>query len=80
VGAGQKAGSLSHQEPADGTGLSKSAVLGAVRPLKRRKLLCRAEESGRYPGLSSRTLSAPAQVALKSRSVPDGSHEGYPET
>jgi hypothetical protein len=30
---------LSHQQLAEGTGLSKSAVQGAVRLLKRRKLL-----------------------------------------
>jgi hypothetical protein len=39
VGAGQRVVSLSHQQLADGTGLSKSAVQGAVRLLKRRKLL-----------------------------------------
>jgi hypothetical protein len=39
VGAGQRAVSLSHQQLADGTGLSKSAVQGAVRLLRRRKLL-----------------------------------------
>jgi hypothetical protein len=39
VGAGQKVASLSHQEMAEGTGLSKSAVQGAVRLLKKRKLL-----------------------------------------
>ena len=39
VGAGQKVVSLSHQQMAEGTGLSKSAVQGAVRLLKRRRLL-----------------------------------------
>jgi hypothetical protein len=39
VGAGQRVLSLSHQQLAEGTGLSKSAVQGAVRLLKRRKLL-----------------------------------------
>jgi hypothetical protein len=39
VGAGQKVASLSHQQMAEGTGLSKSAVQGAVRLLKKRKLL-----------------------------------------
>jgi hypothetical protein len=39
VGAGQKVASLSHQAMSEGTGLSKSAVQGAVRLLKRRKLL-----------------------------------------
>lgn len=39
VGAGQKVASLSHQQLAESTGLSKSAVQGAVRLLKRRKLL-----------------------------------------
>jgi hypothetical protein len=39
VGAGQKIVSLSHQQMAEGTGLSKSAVQGAVRLLKKRKLL-----------------------------------------
>ncbi|HZR29008.1 MAG TPA: helix-turn-helix domain-containing protein [Terriglobales bacterium] len=39
LGAGQRAVSLSLQEMAEGTGLSKSAVQGAVRLLKRRKLL-----------------------------------------
>lgn len=42
VGAGQKTLSLSHQQLAEGTGLSKSAVQGAVRLLKRRKLLSAA--------------------------------------
>lgn len=42
VGAGQKVVSLSHQQLAEGTGLSKSAVQGAVRLLKRRKLLSAA--------------------------------------
>ncbi len=39
VGAGQRVVSLSHQQLAEGTGLSKSAVQAAVRLLKRRKLL-----------------------------------------
>jgi hypothetical protein len=39
VGVGQRAASLSLQQLAEGTGLSKSAVQGAVRLLKRRKLL-----------------------------------------
>jgi hypothetical protein len=39
VGAGQRVAALSHQQIAEGTGLSKSAVQGAVRLLKRRKLL-----------------------------------------
>jgi hypothetical protein len=39
VGAGQKVASLSHQEMAEGTGLSKSAVQGAVKLLRKRKLL-----------------------------------------
>jgi hypothetical protein len=39
VGAGQRVASLSLQQLAEGTGLSKSAVQGAVRLLKRRKLL-----------------------------------------
>ena len=39
VGAGQRAVTLSHQQLAEGTGLSKSAVQRAVELLKRRKLL-----------------------------------------
>jgi len=39
LGEGQRAVQLSHQQLAEGTGLSKSAVQGAVRLLKRRKLL-----------------------------------------
>ena len=39
VGAAHKVAPLSHQEMAEGTGLSKSAVQGAVKLLKRRKLL-----------------------------------------
>jgi len=39
---GQKVVSLSHQQLAEGTGLSKSAVQGAVRLLKRRQLLSAA--------------------------------------
>jgi len=39
LGAGQKAVTLSYQELADGTGLSKSAVQTAVRLLKRRRLI-----------------------------------------
>ena len=39
VGAGQKVVSLSLQQLAEGTGLSKSAAQSAVRLLKRRKLL-----------------------------------------
>ena len=39
LGAGQKVASLSYQEIADGTGLSKSAVQSAVRLLKRRRLI-----------------------------------------
>lgn len=42
MGVGQKVVSLSHQQLAEGTGLSKSAVQGAVRLLKRRKLLSSA--------------------------------------
>lgn len=42
VGVGQRGVSLSHQQLAEGTGLSKSAVQGAVRLLKRRKLLLAA--------------------------------------
>ena len=38
-GAGEKVVPLSYQEMAEGTGLSKSAVQGAVRLLRRRKLL-----------------------------------------
>lgn len=39
LGAGHKVISLSHREISEGTGLSKSAVQGAVKLLKRRKLL-----------------------------------------
>ena len=39
LGEGHKAASLSYQEMAEGTGLSKSAVQSAVRLLKRRKLI-----------------------------------------
>ena len=39
LGADEKAVSVSLQQLAEGTGLSKSAVQGAVRVLKRRKLL-----------------------------------------
>jgi hypothetical protein len=39
LGAGQKAVALSYQEISEGTGLSKSAVQGAVRILKRRRLI-----------------------------------------
>jgi hypothetical protein len=39
LGAGQRVVSLSHQQLAESTGLSKSAVQGAVRLLKRRRLL-----------------------------------------
>ena len=39
IGAGHKVVSLSLQEMAEGTGLSKSAVQGAVRLLRKRKLL-----------------------------------------
>ena len=39
LAAGQKTVILSHREIAEGTGLSKSAVQGAVRLLRRRKLL-----------------------------------------
>ena len=39
VGAGQRLVALSHQQLAEGTGLSKSAVQRAVKLLKRRKLL-----------------------------------------
>lgn len=39
LGAGQKVVSLSYQEIADGTGLSKSAVQNAVKLLKRRRLI-----------------------------------------
>ena len=42
IGVGQRVVSLSHQQLAEGTGLSKSAVQGAVRLLKRRKLLSAA--------------------------------------
>jgi CRP-like cAMP-binding protein len=45
VGAGEKVVSLSHQQLAEGTGLSKSAVQGAVRLLKRRKLLSAARKN-----------------------------------
>jgi hypothetical protein len=45
VGAGQKVVSLSHQQLAEGTGLSKSAVQGAVRLLKRRKLLSASQKN-----------------------------------
>jgi hypothetical protein len=45
LGAGQKVVSLSHQQLAEGTGLSKSAVQGAVRVLKRRKLLSAAQKN-----------------------------------
>lgn len=45
MGAGQKAVALSHQQLAEGTGLSKSAVQGAVRLLKRRKLLSAARKN-----------------------------------
>jgi hypothetical protein len=39
LGAGQKVAALSYQDMAEGTGLSKSAVQGAVRLLRRRKLI-----------------------------------------
>jgi hypothetical protein len=39
LGAGHKVASLSHQAMSEGTGLSKSAVQGAVKLLKKRKLL-----------------------------------------
>jgi Helix-turn-helix domain len=39
LGSGQRIASLSYQEIAEGTGLSKSAVQGAVRLLKRRRLI-----------------------------------------
>src|SRR5215813_9067746 len=39
VGAGHRTVLVSHQEMAEGTGLSKSAVQGAVRLLRKRKLL-----------------------------------------
>ena len=39
LGADQKVVSVSLQQLAEGTGLSKSAVQGAVKVLKRRKLL-----------------------------------------
>jgi hypothetical protein len=39
VGAGHRLVSVSLQQLAEGTGLSKSAVQGAVKVLKRRKLL-----------------------------------------
>ena len=39
VGAGQRVASLSLRQLAEGTGLSKSAVQGAVRLLRKRKLL-----------------------------------------
>ena len=39
LGADQKTVALSYQDLAEGTGLSKSAAQGAVRLLKRRKLL-----------------------------------------
>jgi len=39
LAAGQKVASLSYQEIAEGTGLSKSAVQTAVRLLKRRRLI-----------------------------------------
>jgi hypothetical protein len=39
LGAGRKAAALSYQAIADGTGLSKSAVQGAVALLRRRRLV-----------------------------------------
>ena len=45
VGAAHKVAPLSHQEMAEGTGLSKSAVQGAVRLLKKRKLLSASLEN-----------------------------------
>jgi hypothetical protein len=39
LGSGEKSTSLSYQEMADGTGLSKSAIQRAVKLLKRRKLI-----------------------------------------
>lgn len=39
LGSGQRVASLSYQEMAEGVGLSKSAVQGAVKLLKRRKLI-----------------------------------------
>ncbi|MGA8939458.1 MAG: helix-turn-helix domain-containing protein [Acidobacteriaceae bacterium] len=44
-GAGQRTVSLSYQQIAEGTGLSKSAVQGAVSLLRRRKLLSAARTS-----------------------------------
>jgi hypothetical protein len=45
LGAGQKVVSLSYQQLSEGTGLSKSAVQGAVRLLRRRRLLSAALKS-----------------------------------
>jgi DNA-binding GntR family transcriptional regulator len=39
LGAGQRTARLSYQDMAEGTGLSKSAVQGAVRLLRRRHLI-----------------------------------------
>lgn len=39
LGAGQKVAALSYQEISEATGLSKSAVQGAVKLLKRRRLI-----------------------------------------
>jgi hypothetical protein len=73
----QKVVSLSHQQLAEGTGLSKSAVQGAVRLLKSRKLL-------------SVTLKNPTAIPVyrverpwarrkqaKGRSQPHGSQNSY---
>ena len=45
IGEGRKTASLSYQDIADGTGLSKSAAQNAVRLLKRRKLLSVARKN-----------------------------------
>lgn len=54
-GAGQKVASLSYQEIAEGTGLSKSAVQNGVRILKRRRLI--------YVSLKSPTATPVYKVA-----------------
>lgn len=45
MGAGRRFAELSYQEIAEGTGLSKSAVQGAVRLLRRRKLVSVAKKN-----------------------------------
>jgi DNA-binding transcriptional MocR family regulator len=57
---------LSHQEIADATGLSKSAVQAAVRTLTRRRLIRASRESA---------TAVPAYTVLRPwRGVPKGSH------